>query len=92
VKTYDIVMLVVFAVWWFTFRKKYDWRAVIIFYVCGVMLADVLCAGLILFLYRRHPEVLLAPAMLMPIGGIIGLAYGVKTNGLMKGSRLFKHE
>lgn len=88
-RTYDAVMLLVLIVWWLLFRKKYDWRAVAMFYLVGVMLADVLCAGMIVFLYHRHPEVLAVPAALMPIGGMIGLAYGVKSGRLDKGSKLF---
>jgi len=72
-KTYDLLMLLMLAVWWLRFRKKYDWRAVVLFYLCGVMIADVFCAGLILVLYRRHPEILTAPALLMPIGGMVGV-------------------
>jgi len=89
-KTYDALMLLVLFVWWIIFRKKYDWRAVVVFYMGGVMLADILCAGAIVLLYHRHPEVLAVPALLMPIGGMIGLGYGVKSGRLNKGSGLFK--
>ena len=47
-RTYDLLMLLVLAAWWLRFRKKYDWRAVVLFYLGGVMIADVFCAGLIL--------------------------------------------
>ena len=69
-KTYDLLMLLVVVVWWLCFRKKYDRRAVVLFYLGGVMIADVFCAVLILILYRRHPGILTAPALLMPIVGI----------------------
>lgn len=90
-RTYDLLMLLVLAVWWLRFRKKYDWRAVVLFYLGGVMIADVFCAGLILLLYRRHPEILTTPALLMPIGGMIGLGYGATKNKLSKGTALFKN-
>jgi uncharacterized membrane protein YfcA len=88
--TYDLLMLIVLAAWWFCFRKKYDWRAVVLFYLGGVMITDVFCAGLILLLYRSHPEILITPALLMPIGGMIALAYGARTKRLNKGIALFK--
>jgi hypothetical protein len=91
-KTYDLLMLLVLAVWWLCFRKKYDWRAVVLFYFGGVMIADVFCAGLILLLYRRYPEILTTPALLMPIGGMIGLGYGATKNKLGKGTALFKNK
>jgi hypothetical protein len=88
-RTYDLLMLLVLATWWLCFRKNYDWRAVVLFYLGGVMLADVFCAGLILLLYRRHPETLTAPALWMPIGGMIGLGYGATKNRLSKGVAFF---
>jgi uncharacterized membrane protein YfcA len=75
-RTYDLLMLLVLAAWWICFRKKYDWRAVVLFYLGGVLIADVFCAGVILLLYRRHPEILTAPALLMPVGGMVGLGTG----------------
>jgi hypothetical protein len=69
-------MPLVLAAWWICFPKKYDGGAVVLFYLGGVMVADVFCAGLILLLYRRHPEILTAPAPLMPVGGMVGLGYG----------------
>jgi hypothetical protein len=91
-KTYDLLMLLVLAVWWFCFRKKYERRAVVLFYLCGVMIADVFCGLLILLLYRRYPDILTAPALLMPIGGMIGLAYGAAKNRLNKGAPLFANK
>jgi hypothetical protein len=91
-KTYDLLMLLVLAAWWLCFRKRYDWRAVILFYLGGVMIADIFCAGLILLLYRRHPEILNAPALLMPVGGMIGLGYGATKNRLSKGTALFANK
>jgi len=88
-KTYDLLMLLVLAVWWLCFRKKYEWRAVMLFYFVGVMIADVFCALLTLLLYHRYPDVLTTPALLMPIGGMIGLAYGAAKNRLIKGTALF---
>jgi hypothetical protein len=73
-------------------RKKYDWRAVVLFYLGGVMIADVFCAGLILLLYRRHPGILTAPALWVPIGGMIGFGYGATKNKLSKGTALFKNK
>ena len=66
------------------FRKKYDWKAVVLYYLLGVMLSDVLCAVLILVAYKRHPGTLAAPAFLMPIGGVVALAYGASKNKLIK--------
>jgi hypothetical protein len=91
-KTYDLLMLLAFAGWWFCFRKECDWRAVVLFYLGGVMIADIFCAGLILLLYRRYPEILTAPALLMPIGGMIALGYGATKNRLRKGPTLFKNK
>jgi hypothetical protein len=34
-------MLLVLAAWWIFFRKKYDWRAVMLFYLGGLLIADV---------------------------------------------------
>ncbi len=85
-KTYDLLMLLILAVWWLCFRRKYDWRAVMLFYLGGVMVADVFCAVLILIVYRRHRDMLMAAAaLLMPIGGMVGLAYGAAKNRLRKG-------
>ena len=71
-------------------RKKYDWRAVVLFYVGGVMAADVFCAVLFLIMYRRYPDILTVPALLMPIGGMDGLAYGAAKGRLTKGVPLFR--
>jgi hypothetical protein len=81
-RTYDLLMLLVLAAWWICFRTQYDWRAVVLFYLGGVMIADVFCAGLILLLYRRYPEILTTPALLMPVGGMVGLGHGVMKNRL----------
>jgi hypothetical protein len=91
-KTYDLLMLLVLAVWWIGFRKKYEWRAVVLFYFIGVMITDVFCALLIFLLYRRYPDILTAPALLMPIGGMVGLAYGAARNRLNKGAPLFANK
>jgi hypothetical protein len=91
-RTYDLLMLLVLAAWWLRFRKKYDWRAVVLFYLGGVMIADVICAGLILALYRHYPEILTTPALLMPIGGIVGLGYGATKNKLSQGATLFANK
>ena len=88
--TYDLLMLLLLGVvWWLRFRKKYDWRAVVLCYMGGVMVADVLCALLILAMHSRRPGIFTAPALLMPIGGFAGLAYGVATKKLDKWSALF---
>jgi hypothetical protein len=88
-KTYDLLMLLVLAVWWLLFRRKYEWKAVVLYYMCGVMIADVFCAALLLLAYRRYPNMLSALALLMPIGGLVGLAYGAAKKKLDKGSRPF---
>jgi len=69
-KIYDLLMLLVLGIWWLSFRRRYDWRRVFLFYFGGVMIADIVCAGLILLLYRHHSGILDAPALLMPIGGM----------------------
>ena len=74
--TYDLVMLLVLAVWWFLFRNKWNKIAVIAYYMFGVMVTDVICGLLILVVYHRYPNVLRLPALLMPIGGLSGLAFG----------------
>jgi hypothetical protein len=86
--TSDVVSVPV-LLWWWIFRKRYDWKAVFFFYVGGVMFADIFCAGLILVFIHRSPGVLHAPALLMPLGGLVSLAYGGATNRLRKGSRPF---
>jgi hypothetical protein len=83
-RTYDLLMLVVLAAWWLWFRKKYDWKAVLFYYMVGVMLSDLICGVLILVAYKRHPGVLAAPALLMPIGGMVGLTFGASRNKLVK--------
>ena len=85
-KTYDLLMLLVLGVWWLAFRSKYDRNAVVLYYLCGVMVADVVCGALILIAYSRYPNVLSMPALLMPIGGFVGLAYGVAKKKLSKKS------
>ena len=93
-KTYDLLMLLVLVlvVWWLCFRKKYDRRAVLLFYLAGVMIADVFCAVLILVMYRRHRDILTAPALLMPIAGMAGLVYGAAKNKVKKGAGLFANK
>lgn len=83
-RTYDLLMLLLLGVWWLCFRKKYDRNAVVLFYLGGVMIADIFCAGLIFLFYHHHPAILNAPALLMPIGGMIGLGYGTIRNKLVK--------
>lgn len=78
------------AVWWVVYRKSQDWIAVLIFYLGGVMFADLFCAGLILLFIRRYPSIVNAPAFIMPLGGVVGLAYGAGKNKLRKGSGLFR--
>jgi len=87
--TYDAVLLLAIIVWWLMFRRKYDWRAVVLFYMGGVLVVDVLCAMVILVAYRSHPNVISLPALLMPLGGIGGLVYAVSKNKLTKGSGFF---
>jgi hypothetical protein len=87
--TYDVVLLLAIVVWWLMFRRKYDWRAVVLFYMGGVLVVDVLCAMVILVAYRSHPNVISLPALLMPLGGIGGLVYAASKNKLTKGSGLF---
>ena len=87
--TYDAVLLAAIVVWWLLFRRKYDWRAVVLFYMGGVLIVDVLCAIVILAAYRSHPNIISLPALLMPLGGIGGLVYAASKNKLRKGSGLF---
>jgi len=87
--TYDAVLLLAIVVWWLMFRRKYGWRAVVLFYMGGVLVIDVLCAIVILVAYRSHPDVISLPALLMPLGGIGGLVYAASKNKLRKGSGLF---
>ena len=88
-KTYDAVLLMAVIGWWLMFRDKYDWRAIVLFYMGGVFVADIVCGVLILVAYAHQPNVLTLPALLMPIGGIGGLAYAASRNQLAKGSDLF---
>jgi hypothetical protein len=85
-RTYDLLMLLVLAVWWVLFRHKYDWKAVALYYLIGVMFADVFCGAMILVAYRHYPNVLTIPALLMPIGGLVGLVYGAAKKKLNKKS------
>ena len=87
--TYDAVLLLAIVVWWLMFRRKYDWRAVVLFYMGGVLVVDLLCAMVILIAYRSYPNVISLPALLMPLGGIGGLVYAASKNKLKKGSGLF---
>ena|SRR5579863_7981249 len=87
---WDAVLVLVMAVWWVFYRKNHDWKAVMIFYLGGVMFADLFCAGLILLHVRRHPLIISAPAFIMPLGGLVGLGYGAGKNKLRKGSGLFQ--
>lgn len=87
--TYDIVLLLATVVWWFCFRKKYEWGAVVLFYLGGVMLTDIFCAILIAIVYHSHPNVILLPAVLMPLGGIGGIVCGASKKQLIKGTGLF---
>lgn len=84
--TYDLLMLVVLVVWWLRYREKYDKKAVILYYLGGVFFADVFCGLLILVAYKRYPEILSTPALLMPIGGISGLVYAGRKGLLTKSS------
>lgn len=83
-KTYDLLMLVLLAVWWLRYREKYEKKAVILYYVCGVFCADVFCGLLILVTYKRYPGILSVPALLMPIGGMAGLVYAGRKGLLTK--------
>jgi hypothetical protein len=83
-KTYDLLMLGLLAVWWLRYREKYDKKAVILYYMGGVFFADVFCGLLILLAYKRYPDILSVPALLMPIGGIGGLLYAGRKGLLTK--------
>ena len=72
---YDAILVLIVLVWWLRFRSKYDWRAVVLFYVGGLFVTDIFCAIVILLTYRSHPTVTNLPALLMPIGGIAALLY-----------------
>jgi hypothetical protein len=82
--TYDLLMLVVLAVWWLWYCKKYNKKAVLLYYLGGVFVADLLCGLLILIFYKLNPAIIHAPALLMPIGGVAGLLYGAWKRQLAK--------
>jgi hypothetical protein len=77
-------LLALLGMWWLFYRKKYDRTAVVVYYIIGVLFADVFCALLIVVMYRQNPGILSAPAWLMPIGGITGLLYGATKGRLAK--------
>jgi hypothetical protein len=90
-KPWDLVGALVLVAWWAFFRKKYDWKAVVLFYFGGVLAADLLCAGLILVAPGRAlPFVLNVPTIMMPLAGVACLLYGVRTNRLCNVSRLLR--
>ena len=88
--TYDAVLVAVLVVWWVTVRKKYDWRAILFYYLMGVMFADVLSAVILAVAYDRHPDVIRVGAFLMPIGGLVVLAYSVFSGKLSRTSERFR--
>jgi len=89
-RTYDAILVLVILVWWLIFRKRYDWRAVVFCYMAGVFVVDVIGALLVLIAYRRYPSIVSVFALLMPIGGIVGLAYGASKGKLDKEAGLFR--
>ena len=82
--TYDLLMLVLLAVWWLRYREKYERNAVVLYFMGGVFFADVCCGLLILISYHRYPSMTSLPALLMPIGGVAGLLYAGKKGLLVK--------
>ena len=83
-RTCDLLMLALLSICWLFYRKRYDKKAVVLYYFGGVFLADVFCALLIILIYKRTPAILSAPALLMPVGGVAGLLYGATKGRLVK--------
>jgi hypothetical protein len=78
------------AMWWIFYRKTLDWRAVTMFYFGGVFSVDLLSAGLLVILLHWFPQIPPIPhsvpalGLLMPIGGLGGLAYGAASGKMRK--------
>jgi hypothetical protein len=82
--TYDAGFVLAFLLWWLFFRRKYDSIAVAMYYFGGVMLADLGCAIVIAPFLRHFPNLIRVAGLVLPIGGVAGLAFGAYKGKLRK--------
>ena len=88
--TYNAVLVLIGALWWVFFRKRYDWRAVLLYYMGAVFVIDAACAGLYLVAGTRFPGLISLLPWLMPVGGIAAILYAASRHKLARGSGLFE--